>query len=316
MTSIPTETVLDVERVEGSFELDTGNMLFIDKAEVAADIPKSGEEREIALKALARAGTQSLIHELWQLPTDLVDGFPVAKLPAPTFELPREKPVPVPKPPTKWETFATAKGILNKKRSRMEFDEDTETFMPRFGFGSKANQKADISYIVYNDQEDPYVDKFAEIGEKKKERVAKNESQRLRNLADRRKIAEKATSFAGRAAVVPALKEALDASKMATASAGKYDRKLVGEPKSRRKATRPGNKRVSVTDNLGDEKARAMALLRKMEKGPVTIATKAGLRMADTSRPESMVSDGGKKRKGKPARIDPKGPKRKEKKHG
>jgi hypothetical protein len=36
-------------------------------------------------------------------------------------------------------------------------------------------------------------------------------------LADRRKIADKATSFAGKSAVVPALKEALDVSKMSTA---------------------------------------------------------------------------------------------------
>jgi len=307
--------VLDVERAEGSFELDVGHLLFIDNAVVSADIPASGEAREKALAALTRAGMQTLVHELWQLPTELVDGFPIAKMPAPTYRLPREKPVPVPKPPTKWETFAAQKGIQNRKRSRMDFDEETGKEMPRFGYGSKANDKNEmISVHVYNDQEDPYVDKFAELKEEKKERVAKNDSQRLRNLADRRKIAEKATSFAGKSAVVPALKEALDVSKMSTASAGKYDRKLQGEPKSKRRATRPGNKRVSVTNHLGDEKSRALKLLAKMDKGPVTISTNKGLRMADTTT-KSMFSTA-KKKKGKPERISAKGPMRKEKKSG
>jgi regulator of ribosome biosynthesis len=116
---------------------------------------------------------QTLVHELWQLPTDLVDGFPIAKMPAPSYRLPREKPVPVPKPPTKWETFAAAKGIQNRKRSRMDFDEETGKEMPRYGYGSKANiERDEVSVMVYNDQEDPYVDKFADMQEKKKDRVA------------------------------------------------------------------------------------------------------------------------------------------------
>jgi hypothetical protein len=39
MSAIPTASVLDVERAEGSFEMDVGTLLFIDKAEVGAAIP-------------------------------------------------------------------------------------------------------------------------------------------------------------------------------------------------------------------------------------------------------------------------------------
>ena len=84
----------------------------------------------------------------------------VLVLPAAEMKLPRFKPVPVPKPPTRWEQFAAAKGIQNKKRSRMVFDEvggaarlgtdaggadgaaqSTEDYRPRFGYKSARAEK-------------------------------------------------------------------------------------------------------------------------------------------------------------------------------
>ena len=45
------------------------------------------------------------------------------ELPLPNVILPREKPIPKPKPLTKWEKFRQEKGILEKgKRSRMVYD--------------------------------------------------------------------------------------------------------------------------------------------------------------------------------------------------
>ena len=47
-------------------------------------------------------------------------------LPKPKILLPRHKPIPKPKPMTKWEKFRLEKGIPPKeKRSRMVFDETT-----------------------------------------------------------------------------------------------------------------------------------------------------------------------------------------------
>ena len=80
--------------------------------------------------------------------------------------------------------------------------------------------------LEYKDQDDVYVDKFAERSEAKKDRIAKNEMQRLRNISDRRTIAERSTSFAGKKAVVGELREALGISKTSTASAGKFDTQL------------------------------------------------------------------------------------------
>ena len=58
-------------------------------------------------------------------------------LPPSTYVLPREKPIPKPKPLTKWERFRLEKGIQAKdKRSRLVFDPITKDFVPRYGMGS------------------------------------------------------------------------------------------------------------------------------------------------------------------------------------
>jgi len=294
------------DRVEGTFTADAGNLLGANHAVDVAANALTADDKEAALMALARDNTQTIIHTIWQLPTDFVDGTYIAKLPAGTEPLPREKPVPEEKGATRWEKFAASKGIMKRKRSRMEFDEDTKEYRPRYGYGSANNDEPWV--LEYKDQDDVYVDKFAERSEAKKDRIAKNEMQRLRNISDRRTIAERSTSFAGKKAVVGELREALGISKTSTASAGKFDTQLNHEPKSKRAKFKPGKARMSTTGHMDHEKARAMKLIGKMEKGPVTIRTKQGLRMADTEAPTSMANDGGKKKKGgKPERITAKG---------
>ena len=269
--------------------------------------------------ACVRGGTYGRYVHIHPLSTELFltstacTCTPRLQLPAGTELLPREKPVPEDKGQTRWEKFAASKGITKRKRSRMEFDESTKEYRPRYGYGSANNDEPWM--IEYKDQDDAYVDKFEERSEAKKERVAKNDMQRLRNIADRRTIAERSTSFAGKKAVVGELREALGISKSSTASAGKFDAKLNHEPKSKRAKFKPGKARISTTGHMDHEKARAMKLVNKMEKAPVTIRTKQGLRMADTEAPSNMAKDkpGGKKG-GKPARITAKGAGRKAKK--
>ena len=53
---------------------------------------------------------QILFNAIWELPTERVEEAIVAVLPPPTFNLPREKPVPKAKPLTKWEQYAKEKG--------------------------------------------------------------------------------------------------------------------------------------------------------------------------------------------------------------
>ena len=63
-------------------------------------------------------------------PTDTV------KLPDPIVKLPRSKPIPKPKPLTKWEKYRLEKGLPpRQRRSRMIFSELTQDWVPRWGKG-------------------------------------------------------------------------------------------------------------------------------------------------------------------------------------
>lgn len=92
------------------------------------------------------------------------------------FPLPREKSIPEPKPLTRWETFAKQKGIQKKKRDRLvhvpnALNGDKDAMAPRWGYKSKPE---DWVTELKGDKEDT---READ----KKERKAKNTSQRVRN---------------------------------------------------------------------------------------------------------------------------------------
>jgi regulator of ribosome biosynthesis len=84
---------------------------------------RSEANRDEYLKGLARDNTQLLLNKIWELPIERVEEAIVAKLPAPTFVLPREKPLPKPKPLTKWQKYAQEKGITKTKKSKLNWDE-------------------------------------------------------------------------------------------------------------------------------------------------------------------------------------------------
>lgn len=94
----------------------------------------SSDDLETYLLDTARDGAQTLIASLFSLPTTpSVDG-PVAQLPPPTTQLPRAKPLPKPKPPTKWEAFAKAKGISHSKKDKKVWDEEKQDWVDRWGW--------------------------------------------------------------------------------------------------------------------------------------------------------------------------------------
>ena len=105
----------------------------------------------------------------------------VAILPPPTSLLPREKPVPVPKPPTKWEQYAKEKGIVKKKKTKLVWDDVVKEWIPRFGY-KKAVAETEKNWVMeYKEGDDQ--DPREKMIEEKREKVAKNELQRLRNIA-------------------------------------------------------------------------------------------------------------------------------------
>ena len=95
----------------------------------------------------ARDGAQALMASLFALPTTSSDDGPLAQLPPPTTQLPRAKPLPKPKPPTKWEQFAKAKGIQHKKRDKRVWDEEKQEWVNRWGWKG-ANKDKEVQWLT------------------------------------------------------------------------------------------------------------------------------------------------------------------------
>lgn len=137
---------------------------------------------------LTRDNTQLLLNLIWELPTEQVEDVVVAKLPPQKTVLPRMKPVPKPKPLTKWQQFAKDKGIQKKKKGKLSWDDQLKKWVPLYGF-KRAKAEKDKDWVLeVPDNANPLEDQFAKKIEAKSERVAKNELQRLRNIARAKKI--------------------------------------------------------------------------------------------------------------------------------
>jgi regulator of ribosome biosynthesis len=98
------------------------------------------------------------------------------------FRYPREKRVPEPKGLTVWEKFAKQKGIKNKKRERMVYDEQEDEYKPRFGYKGVNKGEEEHAIIEVKHGSDPYADPWEAARLEKKEKVSKNEKQRLKNI--------------------------------------------------------------------------------------------------------------------------------------
>lgn len=111
-----------------------------------AKFDKPGTKREAACLELATSITQSLVAQVFGLPSEAAEVGRLAKLPPPSTPLPRHKPLPKPRAPTKWEIFAQQKGIQKKKRSKLVFDDAAGEYRRRFGY-KRANDDNDIAII-------------------------------------------------------------------------------------------------------------------------------------------------------------------------
>jgi len=97
--------------------------------------------------------------------------------------LPRGKRLPSKKTDTRWEKFAKLKGIHKRKRSKLEFDENSQEYKRRWGY-KRANDptKSDDWIIEAKANDKPGTDPWSELKKERDERVAKNEKQRKKNL--------------------------------------------------------------------------------------------------------------------------------------
>jgi len=250
-------------------ELDLGNMLAIDNNQME----KEKLTDPSYLLSLARDNTQLLINSIWQLETERVEDAVIAKFPPPTYKLPREKPAPKPKAPTKWEKYAKEKGIeKKKKKDRLVWDDVVSKWVPQFGY-KKAQAEADKNWMIPLKQNaDPTEDPYEKLAEAKREKVAKNELQRLRNLARNKKVVVPSVG------VVPAtkkeqarsltqsedLKRAAEIAKTSTASLGKFQENLHKKLEKTAKVKGVKRKFESNTGDSNAEKERSLGILESI----------------------------------------------------
>jgi len=107
----------------------------------------NSENLEEHLQSVARDGVQALFAALFSLPTRPSPDGPLAVLPTPSYQLPRAKPLPKPKPPTKWEQFAAAKGIQKTVREKRVWDEEKQDWVNRWGRDGK-NKEVEQAWIT------------------------------------------------------------------------------------------------------------------------------------------------------------------------
>lgn len=257
LKSIHVEKAIDLE-------IDVGSLIAVDNNLLDEKALRSNTETYI--QSLARDNAQLLFNEIWKLPSEKMQDATVAQLPAPTLVLPREKHIPKPKPLTKWEEFAKLKGIVKRKKgSKMEWDEESKSWKPRWGY-KRAGDKTKEWVLEVPANADPNEDQFEKEIKAKKERVAKNELQRLRNIARRRGkkvpgIGETLAPDGNKS--IPQLKKTYDVARQSTASLGRFDDKLKGEKPTKNQGKK---RKFEALGYSSKEKQKQLDLLNNMYK--------------------------------------------------
>jgi len=192
-----------------------------------------------------------------------VDDVVITKLPKPTYLIPREKHLPKGNQLTKWETYAKEKGISKKKKTKLVWDEIVKGWVPRYGY-RKAEAEHEKDWVLeVPGNADPFEDQFGKKTEAKSERIAKNELQRLKNIARYRKVDVPSTGL------IPTerpskteLHQAMHVAKKATASLGKFQAKLPNEKPL--KGTGKKRKFEPIVQETGKEKSMNLDVLDKI----------------------------------------------------
>ncbi|KAG7643498.1 unnamed protein product [Arabidopsis thaliana] len=257
------DTEMETEQI---YQVDVGNLLAFNPNHRFSSAPSSRGE---LVKEILTEGTklvQEIANKLFNFPSTETNDGPIVQLPPPTTKLPREKHIPRPKPPTKWEEFALKKGIQKRKKEKVVWDEQTNQFKRRHGY-DRVNDDNDVPIIEAKESDEPGVDPFAKRLDDKKKRVGKQEKNRLQNL----KAAEKAGALPSHVQLAATslpisgtkaqpkkigkdeLGDVAGLAATSTASGGKFDKKLPGEKPPKKQGKH--HKYLPVVSGRGDVNA-------------------------------------------------------------
>lgn len=249
--------LFDIEKTV-NLEYDLARIFAFDPTEVT-------DTSESTLQQQSRHNVQLLFQQLYNLPKADLPGIDrYVQLPKPTVTLPREKPIPKPKELSRWEKFRRKSGIRKRKRSKMEWDEDTQSWKRRWG-KDKANDLMNTPVVEFkegHEEEDPWSKEIRE----RKEKVAWNKNKQAVNLQ-----AAAGKRLAGTIDLPSAIEastknkflkkrgrnkkdhvdKALEIVQSSTVSMGKFDKKMKHEPKIKRRNEKVGPHKT----NFKSEKA-------------------------------------------------------------
>lgn len=251
----------------GSCEFDLGNLLAYDASPIDdhTGFTDASHVDRVCHEMAARI-FQGMTRRLFELPCEIVPVGRIAALPAPSTVLPREKPLPKPRPPTKWEIFAQRKGIQKRKRSNLEWDEVSGEWRRRYGY-KRVGDEGDIPIMEAGHDEDTGVeDPFTKNAKDKRERVKKQKGRQLENLKNA--VKEGGTGAlpatlrlsatlpehghgkpTKRKDMLPELVKTSKQVAVSTGSMGKFDRVVRGEDMKHRKGKGGDKKHLSATVN-------------------------------------------------------------------
>ena len=257
------------------------------------DIDKLNSEREEYLKKVGRENAQLLVNKLFELPGEGV----MVELPdMEEIRIPREKPLPKERPPTKWEKFAKVKGIFKRKREALAWDEETESWRPRLGHKAPGREKMADWVVEVPSNQKLEGDPFEEKKNKKKEAREKQRKSERRNqalaaravqpIAGDKKVkvllAKKGASTMGGDKFMENLKTQIAVSKQSTASHGKFAPDMVGEPKAKRKKS--SREPLLVPDEKEKNLKMLDRVFRKKKKDVVDITKAVNQHIASSNK--------------------------------
>ena len=100
-------------------------------------------------------------------------------LPENLITLPRSLPIPIQKPPTKWEKYKMEKGITQRKRGRMVYSEEVGDWVPRWGKGSAKHIQDSMNWVM--EEKEPGVNPFEQKSNEKQLAKAKQMKRQIKN---------------------------------------------------------------------------------------------------------------------------------------
>ncbi|KAI1486292.1 ribosomal biogenesis regulatory protein [Biscogniauxia mediterranea] len=190
--AIKPRTKLDVSVEKPTpYSFDLGLLLANDPNPITTSVPPTTSEtssssnadaREAQLAATARDAAQALINQLLTTcPLASTQSGVLLTLPGATTALPREKPLPEARAPTKWEQFAARKGIKPKTREQrrmkgQQYDEQTGRWERTWGWdkGGKMRRREEGAvqhdWLVEVDEQKDQGDKRKKEKEARKKR--------------------------------------------------------------------------------------------------------------------------------------------------